>query len=322
MSRGWKDFLLGWIGLAMLSGPATAAADPGADTGSAGVRIELVSTITLRDGVQLGGVLYRSKAQTAPGPCVVTLTPYTADTYHDRGMYFAGQGLTFLIADVRGRGLSQGEFRPNIQEVNDGYDVVEWLAQQPYCNGKVAMWGGSYAGFNQWATAKNRPPHLATIVPAAASYMGVDFPWRNNIGNQYVMQWLTFVSGRALQSKLFYDRQYWAALWRERFIKGEPFANLPQALGGDDPHLREWLDHPMQDAFWDAYVPTPDDYRAMDLPVLTITGAYDDDQPGALSYYRNAQRHGSAAWRAKHYLIIGPWDHAGTRTPEAHVGGV
>ncbi len=124
-------------------------------------------------------------------------------------MYFAGHGLPFLLVDVRGRGNSEGTFTPFAQEINDGYDVVEWLAKQPYCNGKVSMWGGSYAGFDQWATAKNRPPHLATIVPAAAAFPGVDFPARNNISYQYLMQWLTYTAGHALQSKLFADDQFW-----------------------------------------------------------------------------------------------------------------
>jgi len=77
----------------------------------------------------------------------------------------------------------------------DGRDVVEWLAQQPFCNGKVAMWGGSYAGFNQWATAKEFPTHLATIVPAAAAHPSLDYPSLNNIGMTYDMQWFTLTSG-------------------------------------------------------------------------------------------------------------------------------
>ena len=112
----------------------------------------------MRDGVGLNATVYRPKEQRAPAPCIFTLTPYIGDSYHDRAMYFAGHGLPFLLVDVRGRGNSEGTFTPFAQEINDGYDVVEWLAKQPYCNGKVSMWGGSYAGFDQWATAKNRPP--------------------------------------------------------------------------------------------------------------------------------------------------------------------
>ena len=84
------------------------------------------------------------------------------------------------------------------------HDVVEWLAKQPFCDGKVAMWGGSYAGFDQWATAKELPPHLATIVPAAAAHPGLDYPSYNNIGMTYDVQWFTLTSGRAAQDQSFW----------------------------------------------------------------------------------------------------------------------
>jgi predicted acyl esterase len=63
----------------------------------------------------------------------------------------------------------------------DGYDAVEWLARQPWSNGKVGMWGGSYGGYNQWATLSEFPPHLATIVPASSAYPGKNMPMVNNI---------------------------------------------------------------------------------------------------------------------------------------------
>ena len=295
---------------------AEEAAAPGA------VDIRWSVRIPLRDGIGLNATVYTPKEQRAPAPCIFTLTPYIGDSYHDRAMYFAAHGLPFLLVDVRGRGNSEGAFTPFSQEVNDGYDVVEWLAKQPYCNGKVSMWGGSYAGFDQWAAAKNRPPHLATIVPAAAAFPGVDFPARNNISYQYLMQWLTFTAGRALQSKLFADGEFWGALWRERFTTGQPFSNLERALGGEQTSLREWLRHPAVDEYLDRMTPTAEQFKALDIPILTITGSYDDDQPGALEYYRNFMRVASAAQRDKHFLIIGPWDHAATRTPRTPIGGI
>jgi hypothetical protein len=310
--------LVFFLGLACVNLDAARAADaaPGA------VEIRWSVRIPLRDGIGLNATVYRPKGQQAPAPCIFTLTPYIGDSYHDRAMYFAARGLPFLLVDVRGRGNSEGTFTPFSQEINDGYDVVEWLAKQPYCNGKVSMWGGSYAGYDQWATAKNRPPHLATIVPAAAAYPGVDFPARNNISYQYLMQWLTYTAGHALQSKLFADDQFWPALWRERFITGQPFSNLEHALGGDQPALREWLHHPAVDDYLDRMAPTTEQFKALDIPILTITGSYDDDQPGALEYYHNHMRVASAAQRDRHFLIIGPWDHAATRTPRTPIGGI
>jgi putative CocE/NonD family hydrolase len=278
--------------------------------------------IPLRDGVKLNATLYRPAGQSGPAPCIFTLTPYIAQTYHDRGMYFAGHGYPFLTVDVRGRGNSEGVFRPLIQEAHDGFDVVEWLAKQPYCNGKISMWGGSYAGYDQWATAKERPPHLATIVPVAAPYIGADFPSTNRIFVTYVVQWLTYVSGHAAQDKIFGDSDFWSAAFRKWLKSGAAFKTLDSAVGNPSPIFQEWVSHPDQDAYWDAYNPTREDYAKLGIPILTITGMYDGDQQGALTHYRNYMSSATPAGRARHLLVIGPWDHAGTRTPKADVGGL
>jgi predicted acyl esterase len=86
--------------------------------------------IPLRDGVKLNATLYRPQGQKDALPCVFTLTPYIAQSYHERGMYFAAHGYVFLSIDVRGRGNSEGDFMPLLQEAKDGHDVVEWLAEQ------------------------------------------------------------------------------------------------------------------------------------------------------------------------------------------------
>jgi putative CocE/NonD family hydrolase len=278
--------------------------------------------IPLRDGVKLNATVYTLKGQKSPAPCLFTLTPYIAQSYHDRGIYFAARGYPFLTVDVRGRGNSDGTFSPLLQEAKDGYDIVEWLAKQPYCNGKISMWGGSYAGYNQWATAKEFPPHLATIVPVASPYAGIDFPMRNNITYPYVMQWLTFTSGHTAQDRIFGDPHFWAAKYRQWFESGAPFAELDTIVGNPSPVFRTWIAHPQVDTYWDSYNPTSQEYAKLSLPILTITGSYDGDQPGALAHYREHMTHASPEARAKHYLVIGPWDHAGTRTPSASFGGL
>jgi putative CocE/NonD family hydrolase len=286
------------------------------------VDLEWGARITLRDGVQLNATVYRPYAKSEPAPVIVAMTPYVADTYHERGVYFASHGFTFAIVDVRGRGNSGGEFRPLVQEAADGYDVIESFARQPYCNGKVAMWGGSYSGYCQWAAAKEQPPHLATVVPAAAPYAGVDFPMRNNIFYPYLVQWLSFTSARTAQTQVFGDRSFWSSVYRRWHRSGRPFRELANGLFDQRAAFEEWLEHPEQDAYWDSYNPTPAQYAAMRLPVLTITGSYDDDQLGALEHYRRHLQSASAAAQAQHYLIIGPWDHAGTRTPKREFGGL
>jgi uncharacterized protein len=278
--------------------------------------------IPLRDGVKLSATVYTPHGQKEPAPCIFTLTPYIAQSYHDRGVYFASHGYAFLTVDVRGRGNSEGVFRPLIQEAHDGYDVVEWLAVQPFCNGKVTMWGGSYAGTDQWQTAKEFPPHLETIVPAAAAYPGVDFPMSNGVFYLYDMQWLTFTSGHTAQERIFGDQPFWTAKFRQWYESGAPLKGFDSVAGNPSAVFQEWLAHPQRDAYWDSYNPTVEQYGKFSIPILTITASHDDDQPGALTHYREYMKHASAEAQARHYLVIGPWDHAGTRTPRAEVGGL
>jgi putative CocE/NonD family hydrolase len=278
--------------------------------------------VPLRDGVKLNATIYKPAGQKDALPAVFTLTPYISDTYHDRAMYFARNGYVYTLADVRGRGNSEGQFEPFVNEGRDGADVVEWLARQPWCNGKVAMWGGSYAGFDQWSTLKELPPHLATIVPAAAAHAGVDFPFFYNIFYSYDVQWLTFTSGVTPNNNFFEDSSYWIEKFREMYLQHLAFDQLDRVVGNPSPIFQKWLEHPTPDAYWDAMAPTPSQYKQIKIPILTITADYDDDQPGALTYYREHLRYGTPESIAQHYLIIGPWDHAGTRTPRADVGGL
>jgi putative CocE/NonD family hydrolase len=278
--------------------------------------------IPLRDGVKLSATLYKPSGAEQPLPVLFTLTPYNADTYHERAMYFARHGYAFVLIDTRGRGNSGGDFEPFVNEGRDGYDIVEWLAKQSWCNGKVGMWGGSYGAFNQWATLKEAPPHLTTIVPAAAGHPGIDFPGRGGIFMKYNVRWLTFTSGRTLNQKLFEDSDFWNLKYLDAYLRHVPLRELDRFVGNPSPIYQKWLTHRTPDAYWDATVPAAKDYARFDSPILTITGHYDANQPGALTYYRRHQERGSKAGRGKHYLIIGPWDHAGTRTPTPGVGGV
>jgi putative CocE/NonD family hydrolase len=318
-NRGWTGILSGAIiGLAFFTGARTLGQSP-VDGGT----IEMCwgVKIPMRDGVTLNATVFLPK-NSGPVPVVFTLTPYIADSYEARATYFASHGYVFALVDVRGRGNSGGAFAPFIQEAKDGYDIVEWFAKQPWCDGKVAMWGGSYAGYDQWVTAREFPPHLSTIVPVASPYASIDFPMYRNIFYPYDMQWLTFTAGVTGNAQLFGDSKFWGDKWREMFRRHLPFASLDTLVGNPSPVFHEWLSHPHADAYWDTYNPTEEQYRRLSLPILTITGSYDADQAGALEHYRRHQDFGSRDATAQHYLIIGPWDHAGTRTPAKEIGGL
>ena len=281
--------------------------------------------IPMRDKVELNATLYLPKTpdgSLSKTPVIFTLTPYISDSYHARGAYFASHGYAFALVDVRGRGNSGGEFEPFVNDPRDGHDLVEWFAKQPFCDGKVAMWGGSYAGFDQWAAAKELPSHLATIVPAAAAHPGLDYPFPQNVGLSYDVQWYTFTSGRTGQQSLFGDQKFWQTKFLEAYKKHVPFKSLDSFIGIPSVNFQRVVKHPTADAYYDAMVPTREQFQKITIPVLTITAQYDGDELGALSYYRDHLANTTPEARAKHFLVIGPWDHAGTRTPTDEVAGV
>jgi uncharacterized protein len=287
----------------------------------ADVRIHWSVRIPLRGGARLGATLYTPQDGTPTAPAIIAMTPYIAQSHHAQAMHFAARGFAFAVVDVRGRADSEGTFHP-LNEADDAYDVIEWVAAQPYCNGVVGMWGGSYLGYCQWAAASRHPPHLATIVPVAAPFRGVDSPMRNNVFTPYTMQWLTMVTGRSSQEKIFADQGFWCRKFKQFFESGRPFSELDRFFGNPSPLFQEWISHPQRDAYWDSYNPTSQQYSRIGIPILTITGAYDADQLGAIAHYREHIKNASPAARARHYLVIGPWDHAGTALPKAEFGGI
>ncbi len=310
------------LALIILLGTVTASAQQKPAAEEPTIDMQWAVKIPARDGVKLNATVFTPHGQKDPLPVIFTFTPYIGDSYTDRAVYFARHGYVYALVDVRGRGNSGGEFEPFVNEGKDGYDVVEWLAKQSYCNGKVTMWGGSYAGFDQWTVLKEFPPHLATIVPAAAAHPGVDFPFQYNIFAPYDMQWLTFTSGVTSNGSLFGNSAFWMAKAREMYMAHSAFQDFDKVVGNGSTVFQKWVKHPTADAYYDAMVPSPEQYKRMSVPILTITGHYDGDQPGAFTFYKRHMQYGTAEAKAKHFLIIGPWDHPGTRTPKAEVGGL
>src|SRR5262245_22791164 len=93
------------------------------DEALADVHLQWGIKIPMRDGVELAATLYTLRSQRAAAPCIVTLTPYVAQMWHEFGVYFASNGYSFLAVDVRGRGNSGGLFRPHLNEAADGHDL-------------------------------------------------------------------------------------------------------------------------------------------------------------------------------------------------------
>lgn len=293
--------------------------DPRADVP---IQVDWDQKIAMRDGIKLSATVYRDPAQIKPVPAIVMLTPYIAAHGAKQGMYFAQHGYVFVAIDDRGRGNSEGTFVPSQSEGKDGYDAIEWVAKQPWCNGSVATWGGSWLGFTQWSIAREMPPHLKAMAPTASVYPGIDYPQPDGIMMSYALRWLSYVDGHASNDGLFGASDLWTNGEYQQVRTGRPFVDLDAITGIRDTVFRTWAAHPRDDEFWQAVTPRRDDFAKLHIPILTITGHYDDDQRGALTYYDRHMAYGPKDVTQRHLLVIGPWDHSGTRRPADSLGGV
>ncbi|HTF61727.1 MAG TPA: CocE/NonD family hydrolase, partial [Edaphobacter sp.] len=284
--------------------------------------LQLLLKVPMRDGIRLNATIYRPVHATSPLPVIFSLSPYPM-LARDGGGDLASHGYIYAFVQSRGRGDSEGSFDPMAQESHDGYDVVEWFAKQPWCNGKVGMAGGSYAGGDQWITAATRPPHLTTIIPAASAHPGIDFPWLGNIADNYALQWLAFVAaGKSPNEQVYEDEALWSSAITRFFLKKAAFNTLDSFEGNPSAIFQKWLTHPDKDDYWIEMGAQLESVAAIDIPVLEITGQQDGDQAGALDYHDQFVSKLSASGAPKQdYLIIGPWEHSGTRVPRQDVDG-
>jgi uncharacterized protein len=282
------------------------------------VAIDRAVMIPMRDGTRLAADVYRPQAE-GRFPAVVERTPYNrAESVILRTQtpqYLAQRGFVFLVEDVRGRFGSEGTWYPFVDDGwgdnRDGFDTIAWIAGQPWCNGKVATAGGSYAGQTQMFLAPTRPPALACgFVREAAShlaeqwcYRGGAFEWAFNL--DWSMRHGAFALRRQLD---LLDRTLAADLSR--------FAGLPLGEGAHlaDPFrwLRDVLAHPDDGPFWEPFNFEPQ-YGRIDVPLYHMAGWFDIFLDGSLRNFSGVQEHGrSMAARDAQKLLVGPWSHGPT----------
>jgi uncharacterized protein len=315
---------------------ATAAPSQAAQVGP-GYDIEMSRMIPMRDGVKLEAWIFKPSHLEGKAPAVLELTQYDIDGGPDQDFKtFVDRGYVFVQAEVRGRGRSGGEKSDNIglQVGRDGRDAVEWIAGQPWSDGHVFMYGGSFVGMTQWHTAAQLPPHLSGIAPYVPIYPGWDVPNSNGIPQAWSAVIMGYVSGRTLNDD-YIRSDYWHKKMLEHYARQLPFRTLDEDIGiaQDDwwmedsrgrklSFMKMWLDHVGDEAFNLAGEPKAAEFARMNFPVLTATGFFDDDQPGALHYYRRFLRYASPKEAADILLVIGPWDHLGTQHPNKTIEGL
>ena len=257
--------------------------------------------IPTRDNTTLTGDLYLPESD-PPYPSIVFRTPYGRDSeaYRKYAQYFASNGFAYLNSDVRGRGDSEGKFEPYFNDGRDGKDVIDWVAKQPWSNGKIGTFGASYSARIQWLTALEKPKNLlAMISKVSPSDPFVESP--TGVYDPMHISWRYLVSGRTLKST---DDIDWDAVYRTL-----PLKDMPKALGLKFKDWDENLSHQTFDSFWDK-MSYQNKFDKIDVPTMHISGWYDDEQVGTFINY-TGMRAGSASTRSRENqaIIIGPWGH-------------
>lgn len=275
--------------------------------------IDSTLQVPLKDGTTLSGLLIYQKGANWPLPVVLRANCYPMSTDTIRAQYVADSGYAGVFVYNRGKERSGGSFYPMENDAKDNYEVIDWISKQPWCNGNIGMYGGSYLGFAQWATLKNVHPALKTIVPQVAVGPGIDYPNPGGIFLTYSLQWLKFVrNNHYLDTAVFFNEKKWKDLNTEYLLRGLPFNKLDSLEGsGMDTIFQRWIVHPGNDEFWQNMTPTAQEFSQIHIPILTTTGFFDDDQQGAIHYYNMHNKYGKKESVKEHYLFIGPFDHIG-----------
>ncbi len=260
----------------------------------------LSATVALPDPLPAGRI-----------PTIMVFDIYTnPEALKAQAAEFAARGYAGVVADVRGKRLSPDPIVPYEHDAADTHAVLDWIVKQPWSDGKVGMIGGSYSGFTAWAATKRRHPALKGIAVSAASIPGQGLPMHNNVFLTANYQWPFYVTNnKLLDEPLNADGERWWSLARNWFVSGRPFRDIDVLDGTPNPLLQRWLMHPAFDKYWQAMVPYERDFARVNIPVLTITGYYDDGQVSALQHMKQHLAYGR---QPEHYLVIGPYDHFGT----------
>lgn len=269
----------------------------------------------MSDGVELAADIYRPAAA-GRRPVILMRVPYDkryaqTNTFRHPSWY-AAHGYVVVVQDTRGRYASGGDFDPFLTEAQDGHDTVEWAGALPYANGRVGMYGLSYAGATQLQAALLRPPSLRAICPGITSAQFYD-GWAYRGGAfalAFNVFWATFLgyadarrAGRADAADEL-ARALGRTLERCEHL---PLRSVP--LAGEAPYFADWLAHPTYDDWWRRWS-IDEDYGRIDVPALHIGGWYDIFAGGTVRNFRGLRDGaGSSDTRRAQRLLMGPWHH-------------
>ena len=278
--------------------------------------------IPMRDGVRLQADVYRP---TAPGryPVLVSRSPYGRAGGVTGANYWVPHGYAILSQDCRGRFGSEGEYYPIADDGQDGYDTVEWAAEQPWSNGEIGTIGQSYLAADQHVLAPTRPPHLKAMVPISASS---DFhqSWVYHTGGALELGWM--VSYAILKGRNTAERAGLgpdAIEQLDRYLDpadnfGQPltdewYRHLPLSDWSDRlrdiaPYFADYLDHPDDGPYW-WDINLRRRYHDVDVPMYHMGSWFDIFQEGAWNNFIGISALGGERARSTQRLLMGPWAH-------------
>lgn len=264
-------------------------------------------------GHMLSAVAVRKRDVAGPQPAALFVFIYS-DVKRSlaEAKYAADHGYVGVVADVRGKRLSPEEVAPYEHDAEDVYEVIEWVSKQPWSNGKVGMYGGSYSGFAQWAGLKYKVhPALKTIVPYVSAIPGMGLPMENNVFLNANYGWAFYVTNnKYLDTATYNNQQRWRDLNDNWYKSGASYRKIDSVDHAPNKWLQRWLRHPGFDKYWQSMIPYGKEYAKINIPVLAFDGYYDDGQTSGLYYLRQLAKYNP---NADYYLVLGPYDHFGAQ---------
>jgi putative CocE/NonD family hydrolase len=276
--------------------------------------------IAVRDGAEIVVDIFRPEAE-GRFPAVLLQTPYNKSGQAARANKFAARGYAVVNADSRGRFDSGGQWDPfSPRHKTDGYDLVEWIADQAWSNGNVGTYGLSYMGWTQWWTASEAPPALKAIVPEVAPPDHFhNCPYQNGIFVCWMMDWAGMMSARIPHSAG--PGPYGGfAVEREQAYSRLPYIDFDKTRKYvPNAWWRKWIEQNTADGdYWRGIsYQTPADYARIQAPSLAISGWFDANFPGTPMNYLGMKQHGSTPAARRPRMVIGPWEHIVNRSRTA-----
>jgi putative CocE/NonD family hydrolase len=256
------------------------------------------------DGASIVVLVVRPKASTKPLPTLLEFTIYDTQNYYVKEC--AAHGYVGVVAFARGKHASPGPVVPYQHDGDDARAVIGWIAQQPWSDGRVGMYGSGYSGFASWAAAKRLPPALKAIATSGPDAPGVDFPMEGSIFQNSAFRWSSFVTNtKAEDDALYNDDAPWRELDQKWYRSGRRYRDLGRLYGKPNPIFIRWLNHPSYDRYWQSMVPYREQFAHINIPILTMTGYYAGSETGALYYFAQHHKYNP---HPDHTLIIGPYD--------------